>query len=129
LSSRYVGKGKFVGRTVHNTFLNVATEWGIQGFIFYLGFLIHSFFIMMRIKKYAHLTQTPNFYYLNASALQLGLVGNLIAGMTHNHQYMEIIFWLCAFSVVLRVIQKKEIYEIESNKIDDVEVLKTTVQV
>jgi len=109
LASRYAGEES--GRTVHNTILNVATEWGIQGLIIYLGFLIHSLIVMMRTKKYAHLTKNPSFYYLNSIALQMGLIGNIVAGLTHNHQYMEIVFWLCGFAVALRNMQINEIAE------------------
>lgn len=109
LAARYAGEES--GRTVHNTILNVATEWGIQGLIIYLGFLIHSLIVMIKTKKYAYLTRNPSFYYLNSIALQMGLIGNIVAGLTHNHQYMEIVFWLCGFAVALRNMQKNEIVE------------------
>jgi len=110
LAFRYREK-EHEGRACHNTILNVATEWGIQGLILYLGFLIHSFILTMKTKRDAPLTNNSSFYYLNAIALQMSVIGIIVAGLTHNFQYMEITIWICAFSLALRNMQKNEIAE------------------
>lgn len=96
------------GKTVHNTFLNVGTEWGIIALLLYMGFIIHSFLIIFQIKRYAKRFSMTK-YYIEATAVQLALTSILIAGFFHNRQYAEVVFWLSAFGVILRNIQRTEI--------------------
>ena len=97
------------GKTVHNTFLNVSTEWGFLGIIFYLGFLVSSYIMLLKIKARCKLHPDLNFYYFEATAIQLAFIGMMVAGLTHNRQYAEMVYWLGAFSVALFNMQKTEI--------------------
>lgn len=101
------------GQTVHNTFLLVLTEWGVPGFIFFMGFIIHSLIIMLRIRKDAIYTRDPGFYATEGTALFLGMVGILAAGFFINRPYAEVIYWLSAFAIALRDIQFNEIMEVQ----------------
>jgi O-antigen ligase len=38
-------------RSVHNTYMLVATEWGIQGFLLYAGFLGTTFWMLHRVRR------------------------------------------------------------------------------
>lgn len=98
-------------KTVHNTFLNVGTHWGFLGLFLYLGWLIHTFLILRRIRKDAKKTADYNFYNLQAIGIILALSGALIAGLFSNRQYAENVFWFSAFAVALRNMQLRTLRE------------------
>ncbi|MHB2155310.1 O-antigen ligase family protein [Calditrichota bacterium GD2] len=97
-------------KTVHNTFLLVLVEWGFVGIILFFGLLIHTFVILGKIRR--DRLKAPGYrYYVDAMAIQMGLIGILVAGIFHNRLYSEVIYWFSAFAVALRNIQVNEIYE------------------
>lgn len=96
-------------KSAHNTFLNVLSEWGILGLIFYSGFLIHCFLILRNIKRDAQYYEHQKFYHFQAIALQLSFIGIIVDGMFHNQQYLELFFWNAAFTICLRNMQVNEI--------------------
>ncbi len=97
-------------KTVHNTFFLVLVEWGFVGVIIFLGFLTHVFIILGRIRR-DRAKATGYRYYVDAMAIQMGLIGILTAGIFHNRLYSEVVYWFGAFAVALRNIQVNEIYE------------------
>jgi len=109
------------GKAVHNTILNVGTEWGFLGLFFFLGFIVHSFLIASNVKRRAKLHPELSHYYFEAIALQLAMMGLLAAGLFHNRQYAEILYWLCAFGVMLRNMQMTELNKIENEAETDLE--------
>jgi len=112
-------------KTVHNTFLLVLVEWGFVGVILFLGFLIHTFLILGRIRRDRF--KAPSYrYYVDAVAIQMGLIGILVAGIFHNRLYSEVIYWFGAFAVALRNIQVDEIYHnsMEELALEEVESIK-----
>lgn len=97
-------------KTVHNTFLNVATDWGVIGLFLYLGFICHAFFVLLKIRIDAKKYPEFDYYTLNSTALILSLTGALVAAFFQNQQYAEIIYWFCTFAICLRNMQISEIY-------------------
>ncbi len=97
-------------KTVHNTYLLVLVEWGVIGELLFLGFLIHAFIILRRIRR-DHKKSPSYRYYVDAMAIQMGLWAILTAGIFHNRSYSEVIYWFGAFAVALRNIQVTEINE------------------
>jgi len=95
-------------KSQHNTFIAVLTDWGYIGFILYMGFLIHIFSITFKIKSLAKKIPQLSKFFMEATALQLAIVGISIAGLTHSRQYAEIVYWLGAFVIILRNIQYDE---------------------
>jgi probable O-glycosylation ligase (exosortase A-associated) len=95
-------------KSIHNTFLSALTEWGFVGFTLFVGFLIHTFVILQRIRRDG--MKEPKFHccHIDAVAIQLGLIGILIAGFFHNRYYAEVVYWFAAFAVALRNIQVDE---------------------
>jgi probable O-glycosylation ligase (exosortase A-associated) len=89
-------------RSVHNTFLLVASEWGIQGFILFMTFILSTLLGLMKIRKAAPQTPEGERVRLDSIALILGLVGILSAGFFINRLYAESIYWLAAFAATLR---------------------------
>ncbi len=99
-------------KTVHNTFFLVLVEWGFVGIILFMGLMIHMFFILYQIRRDAK--QSPSYrYYVDAMAIQMGIIGILTAGVFHNRLYSEVLYWFGAFAVALRNIQVTEIEEKE----------------
>lgn len=101
-------------KTVHNSFLNVGTEWGFLGLFFFLGFIIHCMVYLSKIKGLAKHVPKLSHFYFEATAIQLSILGTLAAGMFTNRNYAEILYWLCAFSLVL-----KNIFDTERDSIQN----------
>lgn len=105
LRERMENKG---AKTVHNTILLVLVEWGFVGVFLFLGFIVHVFIILHKIKRDHN--KSPSYrYYIDAMAIQMGLIAILIAGIFHNRLYSEVVYWFGAFAVALRNIQVTEI--------------------
>jgi len=101
------------GKSQHNTFVAVLTDWGFIGIILYLGFLIHSFKVLFEVKRRARIFPELYHYHLEATAVQLAFIGILVAGIFHSRQYAEIVYWISAFAVMLKNNQSSELAELE----------------
>jgi probable O-glycosylation ligase (exosortase A-associated) len=89
-------------RNVHNTFLLVASEWGIQGFMLFMAFILSTLWGLLKIRQEAPQTPDGERVRLDSIALILGIVGVLSAGFFFNRLYAESVYWLAAFAAVLR---------------------------
>ena len=85
-------------RSVHNTFLQLGAEWGIQGIILWCGFLGMTLYQSWKVRQRAR--GEPWFYY-RLLAIELGLIGTLVAGVFGQRLYGESVYWLCALIVAL----------------------------
>ncbi len=95
-----------VERSGHNTYTQLATEWGVQGTVLYLGFMVATFILLRRIRK-----RTPDnsWYFYRSLAIEVGLIGTLTAAMFSNRLYGESIYWLCSLAFALYRIQTTEL--------------------
>ena len=91
-------------RSVHSTYLLVATDWGIPGFICFMGFISFTVIELHKIRK----KTTNKGIYLDAMALEMSLVGFLTAAVFINRLYAEILYWLVALTISLENIRKRE---------------------
>ncbi len=91
-------------RAPHNTWVQVLCEWGIPGFICFVGVWASSFVLLQRVKRKATADEQP-FYYWRAFAIQLGIVGHLVSGFFSDRLYGEAGYWLVALSFALYRIQ------------------------
>jgi hypothetical protein len=91
-------------RAPHNTWVQVAAEWGVLGFICYLGIYGTTLFMLRRIKKRA-LPAENGFFYWRAFAIQLGLIAYLVAGTFTDRLYGEAGYWLIGLTYALYRIQ------------------------
>ncbi len=97
-------------KTVHSTFFLILVEWGPVGLIMFFGFTIHTMLILGRVRKRSKFT--PGYrYYVDAMAIQMGIIALFVAGLTHNRLYAEVYYWFGAFAVVLRNLQITELAE------------------
>ena len=99
-------------KSVHSTYFAVLVEWGYLGFILWSGLIIHTFVILSRIKGRTRGSPALEEFYFEAVAVQLALIGVLIAGIFHSRQYAEIVYWLCAFAIMLRNIFNQTIIDL-----------------
>jgi len=95
-------------KTVHSTFFLVLVEWGAPGVIIFIGFTIHMIMMLGTVKRRSRMT-TSYRYYVDAIAIQMGIVALIVAGLTHNRLYAEVYYWFGAFAVILKNIQHDEI--------------------
>jgi probable O-glycosylation ligase (exosortase A-associated) len=89
-------------RSIHNTYLQGAAEWGIAGLIFYLGFLISTLREIRRVLRESPTTLEEQRLHAKALGIALGLIGILTAGMFSSALYSEVIYWFAAFTSVLK---------------------------
>jgi putative inorganic carbon (hco3(-)) transporter len=92
-------------RAPHNTYVMVASEWGVLGIICYLGAIVSAFKILRVVQANAH---GDNFYYWRAFAVQSGLTAVLVAGTFTDRLYSEAPYWMMALSFVLYRLQITE---------------------
>jgi len=106
-------------KTVHNTFFNFGTEWGFLGLFFYLGFLTHCFILLIKVKKISRKFPALSSFYYEATAVQLAIIGISAAGMFHNRSYAEIVYWLCAFAIILYNMVRTELAKVQNVNLVD----------
>ncbi|WP_207690891.1 O-antigen ligase family protein [Desulfonema limicola] len=102
-------------RAVHNTYFLMATSWGIQGLFLLLGFYISTLMELHRIRKRTG-TSDDKFYHTESLALEVGIIGFLIAIIFINRVYAEGLYWFCALSTVISNLQQSELADIQKNK-------------
>jgi len=107
-------------RSVHNTYLEIATNFGIQGIFLFMMLLFHTFYELYRIRKRTG-TQDDVFYNTESTAIALGLIGFLVSAIFGVRIYAENMYWYLALASSLSNIQKMELLqkEEESQKQDN----------
>ena len=101
-------------RTVHNTFLMMATDWGIQGLFCLVAFLIGTIRELHRIRKRRG-TNDDQFYHLESMTIEIAIIGFLVGATFLNRIYAEGFYWYCALTTALSNIQQSELLEIAKN--------------
>lgn len=85
-------------RSSHNTYIQVATDWGIQGLILFLGFIAVTLRSLHRVRARPNVS---DWYFYRSLAIEVGLIGTLIAGFFSARFYGESIYWMCALAIAL----------------------------
>jgi hypothetical protein len=93
-------------RSVHNTYLLLATEWGIQSFVLFFGFMGSTMLILNRVRQRA--AGLDDLVYYKAVGIQIGLIGTLTAATFSNRLSGESIYWLCALAFALYRVQARD---------------------
>ncbi len=117
LSPKYipeiVGAHKGELRSSHSTYFQVLTDFGIQGLIFFLGFILSTYYELYGIQRNASNTEEGRKIWLHSIALTLGFSGVLIAGIFTSRFIAEVLYWLPAFSAALKNLQVIELEQAE----------------
>ena len=95
-------------RAVHSTYFQVLSDFGIQGLILLLGFILSTFYELYDIRRNASHTEEGRSIWLHSVAITLGFFGLLIAGFFTSRLIAEVLYWLPAFSAALKNIQVEE---------------------
>ena len=85
-------------RSVHNTYLQLGAEWGVQGLVLWLGFLGATFLLLW---KACRRSRAAPWYFYRFLAIMLALIGRLTAGIFTTAFYGESIYWMCALAFAL----------------------------
>jgi hypothetical protein len=93
-------------RAPHNTLVLVASEWGILGLALFLGYYLSCFKLLMDVRRRAG---AGDIWYYRSVAVQLSMIGLLVAGLFSDRLYAEAPYWMGALAVVLHRLQSHEI--------------------
>jgi O-antigen ligase len=110
LSLRYIPdiaeKSSTQERSAHNTYIQLATDWGLQGTVIYFIFMFVTVRTLHDIRK-----RTPNdpWYFYRSLTVQVALVGTMGAAFFSNRLLGESIYWMCALAYALHRIQSTEL--------------------
>jgi O-antigen ligase len=85
-------------RSVHNTYLQLTAEWGIQGLIVWSAFIVSTFRLLRRSRLAA---KGDDWFFYRFLAVELALLGTLVAGIFTNRLYGESVYWMCALGFAL----------------------------
>ncbi len=96
-------------RSVHNTVFQLTSDWGIPGFILYVGFIGSLYRELAYIRRRAPDTPGGQRLALECLAITLGMTGTLIAGLFSDRLYGEVIYWLAAFTALARHVYQVEL--------------------
>jgi O-antigen ligase len=101
LSPRYIPylhESGSEGRSSHNTYIQAAVDWGVQGLMLFLALIGYTFVVLHRVRRER---AKPDWIYFVSLGLQLGLIGTLIAGFFSVRFYGESVYWFCGLSTAL----------------------------
>lgn len=109
LSPRYIpeilDRDKAEERSPHNTYIQLATDWGLQGTFLFFGFVGATLWMLHRIRKRA-----PDnlWYYYRSLTIEVALIGTMTAAFFSNRLLGESIYWMCALAFALYRMQATE---------------------
>ena len=101
-------------RSMHNSYLQMATSWGVQGLSLLLVFFYTTIAELHRMRKRSG-TNNDMFYYTESIAIEVSLLGFFVGAIFGSRIYSESIYWYCAIATALSNIQQSEI--IDNNKV------------
>lgn len=93
-------------RSPHNTYIQLMTDWGLQGTALYLVFMFITVRTLHRIRK-----RTPqnSWYVYRSLTLEVALIGTMTAAFFSSRLYGESIYWICALAFALHRMQSTEL--------------------
>ncbi len=98
---------EFEARSVHNGYINQVCEWGIQGLVFSLSFLLGGFMLAWRIARGLD-GPTDLFSRLLGILLVSGLAAFLITAVFGDYIDAEWGYWMCALAVAAASLNRAE---------------------
>ncbi len=92
-------------KSVHSTYFQVLSNFGIQGLIFLMGFILSTLYELHDIRRKAPDTAEGRKIWFHSVCLTLGFLGLLVAGAFTSRLVAEVLYWLPAFSAALKNLQ------------------------
>ena len=99
-------------RSVHNSYLKVTTNYGIQGLIIYCLFLAGTIRDLKRMRKREG-SGNDDLYQYESTAIEIAIWGFMVTATFGARPYLETLFWFCALANALSNIQQSEIKDRE----------------
>jgi O-antigen ligase len=99
-------------RSPHNTYIQLATDWGLQGTALFSLFMFMSLRMLHQVRK-----RTPhnNWYFYRSLTVEVAIIGTMGAAFFSNRLYGESIYWMCSLAFALHRIQSTELEKLESS--------------
>lgn len=88
-------------RDAHNSYLKVACEFGVVGFIVWMTIFFTTWLHFRKVRKTMTKDQPPTNLQLYALAFELGLIGITLSIYTHNYNDLDTLYWFVALSCVV----------------------------
>jgi putative inorganic carbon (hco3(-)) transporter len=85
-------------RAPHNTLVLVTSEWGIIGLALYLGYYVSCAWLLYQVRR---TSPEGGIWYYRSVAVQMAMVGVLVAGFFTDRFYAEAPYWMGALAVAL----------------------------
>ena len=85
-------------RSSHNMYIQLGTEWGIQGMVLWFGFMGSTMIMLWKQRRRA---RNEPWYYYRFLCIELALIGTFAYGMFGNRLYGEGVYWMCALAYSL----------------------------
>ncbi len=83
-------------RAAHNTYIWVASDWGIQGLLCYVGFLLAMIASLHKLRRHPD----PSIGSW-APAMEAALIGFMVNSVFINRLYAEVQYWYCGLACAL----------------------------
>lgn len=101
-----LSKTQWEERSPHNTYIQLATDWGLHGAAIYFVFMFATIRMLHRIRK-----RTPDdtWFVYRSLTVEVALVGTMTAAFFSNRLYGESIYWMCALAFILHRMQSTEL--------------------
>lgn len=92
------GEEGFETRALHNTYLQIAVDYGTQAFVMYAAMVFLSFHYLWAIRR----RYTPDtMAYVYAFSMELAVVGTLVGSFFINRGLHEGPYWIFAFAAIM----------------------------
>ncbi|MCK6558257.1 O-antigen ligase family protein [candidate division KSB1 bacterium] len=88
-------------RDAHNSFLKVATEFGVVGFLIWITAALVTWIHFRKIRKTLQNGVPPTALQLYALSFEIALIGVAPGMWTHNYNQLDSLYWLVALSGIM----------------------------
>jgi hypothetical protein len=95
-------------RSPHNTVIQLATDWGLQGAALFVMFMVATGRLLRDICRRG---RNNPWYFYRGLVIMAALIGTLTASVFSSRLYGESIYWMCALAFGLHRIQSTALAE------------------
>ena len=96
----YIERAKipYLNKSVHQGYINEAMDWGVQGLIFHMGFILSAIFCAFKTMKFRKRLGDVALSFFGATLIS-GFAGWLTTCLVGDFMHLEWGYWLCIISV------------------------------
>lgn len=95
-------------RDAHNSYLKVMAEFGIVGFVIWVGSFFITWLYFRKVRTTMISGQPPTRLQLYALSFELGLMGITAGIWTHSYNDLDTLYWFIAFSCIVYNLHLKQ---------------------